>query len=183
MRDSSTNSSFAMQFALLSSLNVIVGFAVLMYSAPRLDDTAGSLKHQLEAYQKKYDWNRGPPRVDKPVDIDETDPTNKWDLVQEYRHCCGLDKPADWLPLAPANHTDEYPWSCCVNRESVMQTGKCTSKMDVWHDGCRDTIIAADNYLILLITALVYLNLMLSVMACLVLCCQQRTSTDGHYYS
>lgn len=159
-------------------MNVLLGLAVFIYTAPRLSDSSMNVDSRLRELQPDYDWSallKGQEYHDKPdanwkLDNGQLDATRKWDNIQLTYQCCGVQSPADWLPFRPKNRTDQYPASCC----GLLVENKICTEDNIWTNGCVSEIKAANNRLSLSLTALIFMNCLLSVLANLVICCHPK---------
>lgn len=163
------------QFASLTSLNVIIGIAVLMFAAPRLDDASDDVSKQLASLQADYDWSH------QSTDKTKEFATETWDAIQQEQQCCGLKSPDDWNKSRPPGAVvQSYPASCCVNNTQVAADGLCKTDKDtpIWSTGCIDRYENVCSSLSMMVTFMICLNMVLSVLACIVLLCKPR----DHYY-
>lgn len=69
-------------FFQLASLNVVVGFAVLMYISLLLADSRSEVVHKLKDLQAKYDRHSG---KNSSKDVEEA--SWRWNSVQETQEC------------------------------------------------------------------------------------------------
>lgn len=136
-----------------------------MYVSPRLADSTSELKDKMRLSQAKYDWFNGS------TEDDIKNATLKWDTVQRNYECCGIASPKDWEEYRPDDKPDAYPASCCMNPRLVGEDKLCHNIKNVWDFGCVDSIKLSNNAVISLLTVLVWFNLILSLMACIVLFC------------
>lgn len=156
---------------------MLVGFGALMYISPRLNDSASAVASKLEDFQAKYDWSGSNTRNESVKAA-----TEKWDLLQRNNECCGLNSPDDWRSFAPKNTTLIYPESCAQNSTSLDgETHLAQPIVKFWTKGCLSEIKATNGLVALIITLLVGLNLVLSVMACLVILCQPKSDYKDYH--
>lgn len=153
---------------------------VLMYTTPRLNDSTTEIIHKLQDLQPEYGW-----LVNNQTSSEEIKNATKiWDTLQMNDQCCGINAPSDWVAYMPVESDTMYPISCCMNfTETSARVGNnCTIKStSMWSSGCLDIIKGVNSNIIVLLTALVWLNLLLSLMACFVLLCHPKT--DYIYYN
>lgn len=154
----------------MSSLNVVVGVAVFIYIRPHLDDTNLDVSNKLQASATKYDWFH-----DQDSSIDIKNATLLLDDVQTAAICCGIDQPNDWDSYRPKNLSSSlFPPSCCLTPTSIDSSEsaeKFCNQIDIWQTGCNTTFKNINNDLLIVIHALIWINLILSLMGCTVLCC------------
>lgn len=142
-----------------------------MFAAPRLDDASDDVSKQLSSLQTKYDWTHQ--NSDKAIES----ATEIWDTIQREQQCCGLKSFDDWTKSRPPGVlTTNYPPSCCVNSSQVASDGLCKADKDtqIWTTGCIDRYEGVCSSLSMMVTFMVCLNMVLSVLACIVLLCKPR---------
>lgn len=152
-------------------MNVLLGLAVLMYISPRLNDISMEIDGRLKDLQPKYDWSAT--FAEKPLggDIDDKlDATRKWDAIQWTYQCCGVESPADWIPYRPKDSAGEFPASCCFS----LDEEKSCFQENSWTSGCVTQIKSANGKLSLLLTSLIFMNLLVSIVGNLVIFCQPK---------
>lgn len=167
-------------------MNILLGFGVLSFASPRLDETALQVSHKLKDLQSGYIWSHS----NNVTDI-ISNATTKWDAIQVNYECCGLHSPKDWLPFKPTGYQGEFPISCCQNFEEPGEVVKhdlssqnvtaspasekyCLEKEGIWTEGCVEKIDGLNDLIRVFILSLIMMNLVLSIMAGIVIIFQQK---------
>lgn len=132
-----------------------------------MEDGIKSVVDRLNQTQSSYDWFN---KTDSSDEIKKI--TRSWDQLQISFQCCGLEKSEEWIPFRP--QTDDpgyiYPTSCCFQPDNKDHLSFCQLEQ-VWVQGCADQIHSVSS-VVFLIPALVVMNMILSVMAGIVICCK-----------
>lgn len=159
-------------FALLSSLNVILGIAVLMYTTPQLAETSDSMVNKLKDFQTKYDWDHA---INSNSQVKNA--TEAWDNLQMDQECCGIHSPKDWANFRPDGHKQEeiYPSSCCANSNPTNKTnGYCRNDMKLWTSGCVEQMDIISTSIICLVTFVASFSMVIALLAGIVLLCNPQ---------
>lgn len=149
-----------------------------MYVSPRLTDSTSEVVYKLQAAQSKYDW------TGKSTVKDILNATTKWDEVQETLHCCGVKSPKDWDAFRPKDAGSEsFPVSCCVDEQKAKEAGNlCSIGVARWANGCVDAMKDLNGGITVLLVALIWLNLLLSLMASIVILCGPGERDNYEHY-
>lgn len=163
-----SNKSTIKLLVLMTTLNVIIGIAVLSTSSPKFDSVHESLLSKLKSYQKDYDWTHSSSASETARAA-----TKAWDTIQADLNCCGLKSSADWAEFNPhqADKT-RLPKSCCL---STNTTTYCDSSKDqIWTNGCVESMEAAIQMVMDMVIFMVCFSLIVGLLASVVLCCKPK---------
>lgn len=165
----------------MASLNVVLGVGVFIYVSPRLGDSNQDVSNKLSTLVSKYDW------FDKQDSNDEIKKaTSLWNEVQKVGICCGVEGPKDWDSYRPKNLSDHlYPASCCLEPTTYSSNTEEKFCYDtaIWQDGCYTSYKYINSDLTIVLQALIWINLILSLMACVVICFGPNSRNEYYDYS
>uniref|UniRef100_A0A6G1SNV8 Tetraspanin-6 n=1 Tax=Aceria tosichella TaxID=561515 RepID=A0A6G1SNV8_9ACAR len=169
-----SSSSAIKLLAFMTTLNVVIGIAVLASSSSKVDVEHRDLFEKLQQFEKDYDWDHKS-SSSKSVKF----ATAIWDDIQPSLECCGLDSPDDWFQYEPASIKGALPMSCCKNVDDTKQTGGYCyrDKSPVWSDGCSKKIVDAFGVIMGLVLGIIIFNVVMGALAMIVLCCNPHQST------
>lgn len=163
-------------FAVLASLNVIMGVAILMYTSPKLEGVQSDVVKKLKGFQPNYDWDHS-----KDASPQVKNATQAWDSIQADQECCGLDSADDWISFRPEGHKDDaiYPSSCCKNSNDPKEK-YCRQGQGVWTTGCSESVSGINRGILIIVTFMICFSMTIALLAGVVILCRPRSQYEGY---